>query len=164
MSAAKQIEDEKWIILHQHKYINQLSPVQKKWFATAITGAITSDGQVDEEEMDYLRTAICFLEDVDDINIMVTMAKKREIPKLGQLKQLPRQVAFQMALTLARVVGVTGKLSSSEKTYLKSTLRKLGFNAFICEHMTKFANNTAILAKMEKDLRKLAYNSEEDYG
>ena len=45
-----------------------MSIEEKIWFARAIAGMIVADGRVDDSELEFLKEAISFLEDRDQVN------------------------------------------------------------------------------------------------
>ena len=44
--------------------IEEMSSEEKKWFAYSIAGMVVADGRVDESEMEFLREAINFFQEL----------------------------------------------------------------------------------------------------
>ena len=47
-----------------------LSDKQKNWFANAICGAVTADGSIAPEEVEYLERALGFLRSQTEVNTL----------------------------------------------------------------------------------------------
>lgn len=116
-------------------FTQQMSPQTKKWYAMSIAGAVTSDGVVDDEELEYLKIAISFLDDPNDINEIVTMAKERKVPRLGQLRNVRRQDAFRILLALAKIVAADNVITNGEKNYITMACGKLGFSKIFAKKL-----------------------------
>ena len=54
---------------------------QKQWLAYAICGAITSDGSVAPEELEYLERALAFLPSETEVNNMMRAVKDQKLPE-----------------------------------------------------------------------------------
>lgn len=132
-------------------FVQTLPPDAKKWLAHAIAGMICADGVVDKSEMEYLREAINFLENVDEINVLVEIVKKKEKPVL-QILKIDRKPAFQLLSHLARLSIVDGHLSQPEVEFLKYAGSRLGFSSDFCLEVGKWVHNYLGVVKMEKTL------------
>ena len=53
-----------------------MSVEEKIWFARAIAGMIVADGRVDDSELEFLKEAISFLEDRDQVNGIMTVVRQ----------------------------------------------------------------------------------------
>lgn len=114
------------------KYIESLNHEEKQWLAYAIAGMICADGRLDPSEEVYLREAISFLEDREQINDLVTKVKKREIGTLPAT-QIAGEKAFNMLKHLARISIIDGKMSPSEVRYFNQVGGLLGLPEKILE-------------------------------
>ncbi|MDG1178712.1 MAG: TerB family tellurite resistance protein, partial [SAR324 cluster bacterium] len=59
-----------------------LEDEQKLWLANAICGAITADGSVAPEELEYLERALSFLPSQADVVKMMQAVKDQNLPQL----------------------------------------------------------------------------------
>ena len=59
-----------------------LNEKQKKWLATAICGAVTADGSIAPEEVEYLERALGFLRSQTEVNAMLQAVKDQKLPSL----------------------------------------------------------------------------------
>ena len=53
--------------------LDEMSAEEKMWFANSIAGMVVADGHADQSEMSFLREAINFLDDKDEINILTSI-------------------------------------------------------------------------------------------
>ena len=107
--------------------INSLSNEVKIWFAHAVAGLITADGIVTESELDFLREAIGFLEDVNDINKVVAMVKNKEKVSLQKLNTDHASAAI-ILIQLATIAITDGKLDPSEVEFFQGLDSTKGFD------------------------------------
>lgn len=137
-----------------------LSPRASKWFAYAIAGMICADGVVDEEELVFLKQTINFLSDVDEINGLIEMVKKRELPDLQQLNEVNRKTAFQMLKGISRIAITDSRVAKSEEKFLKYAGKQLGFENHFIDRLIRWANGYYSLMREEENLQRLAVNTE----
>ena len=104
-----------------------LKDEQKQWFAYAICGAITSDGSVAPEELEYLERALAFLPSETEVNNMLKAVKDQKLPELDRLPGATRDVEVKMFIDLTAVISVDNVLGANEIDYLLHIGRKLGF-------------------------------------
>jgi len=60
--------------------LEEMSGEEKTWFANSIAAMVVADGHADKSEMVFLREAINFLDDKDEIDklwLLLRMAKLR---------------------------------------------------------------------------------------
>lgn len=107
--------------------IEKLSSEMKTWFANAIVGMISADGAVSDDEVPFLREAIDFMDNVEDINRIVEMVKKRETPPL-QNTTVDTQIARAMLFYIADIAVTDGSLSQREVNYFKYMGNKIGID------------------------------------
>lgn len=141
------------------EFAKNLPKSAKKWYANAIAGAITSDGQVDKEELEFLEKAIGFLETKEDIYELVSLVKNKQLPELAGMTNIDRGSAFRMIVTITTIVANDGKISKGEAAYLKDIVLKLGFEAAFSAKVLEWAVRNAQVRKEFADLKRLALNS-----
>ena len=88
-----------------------MSVAEKKWFALSIAGMVVADGRTDQSEMSFLREAINFLPEKEEINNTMAVIKECKTPELGPLNIDPKQ-AFLMLKYLAQLMVVDADLST----------------------------------------------------
>ncbi len=131
--------------------VSSISPEAKKWFSHAIAGIICADKQVDDSELKYLKEAISFLDDPEEIQKLVAMVKQKALPELSILK-LDREPAFFMLRHLTCITVSDGKLASSEGQFLKKIGLRLGFEIPFINELIQWAKQQALL---DKELEKI---------
>ena len=62
-----------------------LNEKQKRWLATAICGAVTADGSIAPEEVEYLERALGFLRSQTEVNTMLQAVKDQKLPPLERI-------------------------------------------------------------------------------
>ncbi|MBF0279049.1 MAG: TerB family tellurite resistance protein [SAR324 cluster bacterium] len=134
-----------------------LSSDQKKWLARAITGIIVVDGIVDKSEMEYLKEAIGFLENEEEINDLVSQVKERICPPLGYL-EINHRLAARLLMNLAQITIVDGKFSQQEAEYLKEIGAKMKVGGKFVQQVLTWIHTVLEVHKLEKDLLKKADN------
>ncbi len=145
-----------------------MSREEKQWTANAIAGMVCSDGHVDESEMIYLKEAISFLEDREEINKLLSMVKKKQLQELSGIQMDPNQ-GFAILKHLAGISIVDGRMSPSEIRYFKRVGKLLGMPEGLLEkimlktrkHMeSNLPNVTATINEQEYQVP-ILYLSEE---
>ena len=100
---------------------------QKQWLANAICGAITADGSIAPEELEYLEKALAFLPSQTDVNNMMQAVKDQTLPELDRLPGATREMEVKIFIELTVVISVDNVLGTNEIDYLLNIGRKLGF-------------------------------------
>ena len=104
-----------------------LEDEQKLWLATAICGAITADGSVAPEELEYLERAPSFLPTQADVVKMMQAVKDQKLPQLDRFPGATRELEVKIFIDLATVISVDNVLGANEIDYLLDIGLKLGF-------------------------------------
>ena len=107
-----------------------MSIEEKIWFARAIAGMIVADGRVDDSELEFLKEAISFLEDRDQVNGIMAVVRQGKTPSLEARKIDPKQ-SFIILKYLAELMVVDGKMSETEITFFVYAGGLLGFTSNI---------------------------------
>ena len=142
------------------EFVNNLSATGKKWFANAVLGAVTSDGRVDKEELVFLKRAISFLDDIDEVKELIEAAKNRVVPELSQRKDFSRDTAFKMVMCLCEIVSYDGDVSDGEEQFVRETSRKLGFDFYFVEKIMAYTKHAMKLSVKFREIRKDAITSD----
>ena len=103
--------------------LEEMSAEEKQWFANSIAGMVVADGHADKSEMVFLREAINFLDDKDEINKLMLIIKNGKAPELSPLDIDPKQ-AFLMLKYLAQLMVADADLSS-KRNWLFPLSRKI---------------------------------------
>jgi len=131
--------------------IGKLSPEMKFWFANAIVGMITADGAVTDDEVAFLREAIDFLDNIEDINRIVEMVKQRETPPL-QNTNVDILIARSMLFYIADIAVIDGSLSQREVNYFKYIGKKVGIDDTYSLKVIGWAKDNYEIKKRKQEL------------
>jgi uncharacterized tellurite resistance protein B-like protein len=126
--------------------IEHMSSAEKNWFASSIAGMIVADGRADQTELEFLKEAINFLDNKEEISKIMAIVKNGTPPELNPL-EIDSKQAFLMLKYLAQLMVADSDLSSKEIEYFLLTGRFLGFNN---EILAKFWKSARSL--LERDL------------
>ena len=126
--------------------LEEMSAEEKKWFANSIAGMVVADGHADQSEMVFLREAINFMDDKDEIDKLMVIINSGKAPELSPLDIDPKQ-AFLMLKYLAQLMVADADLSPKEIGYFLLAGRLLSFNNEILTKLWKSAR-----ALLERDL------------
>ena len=80
--------------------VEHMSSVEKNWFASSIAGMIVADGRADQTELQFLKEAINFLDNKEEINQIMAIVKNGMPPDLSPL-DIDSKQAFLMLKYLA---------------------------------------------------------------
>ena len=126
--------------------VEEMSSAEKKWFAHSIAGMVVADGRADQSEMNFLRDAINFIDDKEEVSNIMNVIKEGKTPEMSPLKIDPKQ-AFLMLKYLAQLMVADAHLDTKEIRFFLLSGKLLGFNN---EILTKFWKSARAL--LEKDL------------
>ena len=82
--------------------VEEMSPEQKFWFASSIAGMVVADGQAVATELVFLKDAINFLENKEEIDKIMNIVKQGVLPELKPIEIEPKQ-AFLILKYFVRV-------------------------------------------------------------
>ena len=116
--------------------VEEMSSEQKFWFASSIAGMVVADGQAVATELVFLKEAINFLENKEEIDKIMNIVKQGTLPELKPIEIDPKQ-AFLILKYLAQLMVVDSNLSSHEISFFLSTGKLLSFNDVIFIYKTK---------------------------
>ena len=125
--------------------VEEMSSEEKFWFASSIAGMVVADGRAVSTELVFLKDAINFLENKEDIDKIMNIVKEGTLPELETITIEPKQ-AFLILKYLAQLMVVDSDLSSHEISFFLSVGRLLSFNNEILTKLWKSARSL-----LEKD-------------
>ena len=120
--------------------VEEMSSEEKLWFASSIAGMVVADGHAVPTELVFLREAINFLENKDDIEKIMKIVKVGTVPDLKPIQIDPKQ-AFLMLKYLAQLMVVDSDLSSREIRFFISLGKLLSFSDGILTKLWKSARS-----------------------
>ena len=126
--------------------VEHMSSAEKNWFASSIAGMIVADGRADQTELEFLKEAINFLDNKEEISQIMAIVKNGTPPELSPL-EIDSKQAFLMLKYLSQLMVADSDLSSKEIEYFLITGRLLGFSN---EILAKFWKSARSL--LERDL------------
>ena len=126
--------------------VEHMSSAEKNWFASSIAGMIVADGRADQTELEFLKEAINFLDNKDEISQIMAIVKSGTLPELSPL-EIDSKQAFLMLKYLAQLMVADSDLSSKEIEFFLVTGKFLGFSD---EILSKFWKSARSL--LERDL------------
>ena len=103
-----------------------LNEKQKRWLATAICGAVTADGSIAPEEVEYLERALGFLRSQTEVNTMLQAVKDQKLPPLERIPEATREMEIQIWRINQKIILVLSviKLGLGVK-YITMTMPKM---------------------------------------
>ena len=141
-----------------------LSEEQKQWLANAICGAITADGSIAPEEIEYLERALYFLPTKTDVKNMMQAVKDQKLPQLGRLPSATRELEVKIFIDLATVISVDNILGANEIDYLLEIGRKLGFGREFVRVVIRWASEGIVWKRKMQHLIDAGSSLEAEYS
>ena len=118
--------------------LENLSPKDKIWFAQAIAGMVIADGRVDESEIVFLKKAIGFLDDREEIDRLMAIVKQGKPPQLEEA-HIDSKQAFSMIKYLLELMIADSRLSPGEIHYFLYTGKLFGYSGEVLVKLWKTA-------------------------
>ena len=137
---------------------------QKQWLANAICGAITADGSIAPEELEYLEKALAFLPSQTDVNNMMQAVKDQTLPELDRLPRATREMEVKIFIELTVVISVDNVLGANEIDYLLNIGRKLGFGREFVRVVIRWASEGIVLRRKMQHLIDAGSSLEAEYS
>ena len=137
---------------------------QKKWLANAICGAITADGSIAPEELEYLEKALAFLPSQTDVNNMMQAVKDQTLPELDRLPGATREMEVKIFIELTVVISVDNVLGANEIDYLLNIGRKLGFGREFVRVVIRWASEGIVWRRKMQHLIDAGNSLEAEYS
>ena len=136
---------------------------QKQWLANAICGAITADGSIAPEELEYLEKALAFLPTQTDVNNMMQAVKDQTLPDLGRLPGATREMEVKIFIDLTVVISIDNILGANEIDYLLNIGRKLGFGREFVRVVIRWASEGIVWRRKMLHLIDVGSSLEAEY-
>ena len=137
---------------------------QKQWLANAICGAITADGSIAPEELEYLEKALAFLPSQTDVNNMMQAVKDQTLPELDRLPGATREMEVKIFIELTVVISVDNVLGANEIDYLLNIGRKLGFGREFVRVVIRWASEGIVRRRKMQHLIDAGNSLEAEYS
>ena len=137
---------------------------QKQWLANAICGAITADGSIAPEELEYLEKALAFLPSQTDVNNMMQAVKDQTLPQLDRLPGATREMEVKIFIELTVVISVDNVLGANEIDYLLNIGRKLGFGREFVRVVIRWASEGIVWRRKMQHLIDAGISLEAEYS
>ena len=137
---------------------------QKQWLANAICGAITADGSIAPEELEYLEQALAFLPSQTDVNNMMQAVKDQTLPELDRLPGATREMEVKIFIELTVVISVDNVLGANEIDYLLNIGRKLGFGREFVRVVIRWASEGIVWRRKMQHLIDAGSSLEAEYS
>ena len=137
---------------------------QKQWLANAICGAITADGSIAPEELEYLEKALAFLPSQTDVNNMMQAVKDQTLPELDRLPGATREMEVKIFIELTVVISVDNVLGANEIDYLLNIGRKLGFSREVVRVVIRWASEGIVWRRKMQHLIDAGISLEAEYS
>ena len=137
---------------------------QKQWLANAICGAITADGSIAPEELEYLEKALAFLPSQTDVNNMMQAVKDQTLPELDRLPGATREMEVKIFIELTVVISVDNVLGANEIDYLLNIGHKLGFGREFVRVVIRWASEGIVWRRKMQHLIDAGSSLEAEYS
>ena len=137
---------------------------QKQWLANAICGAITADGSIAPEELEYLEKALAFLPSQTDVNNMMQAVKDQTLPELDRLPGATREMEVKIFIELTVVISIDNVLGTNEIDYLLNIGRKLGFGREFVRVVIRWASEGIVWRRKMQHLIDAGSSLETEYS
>ena len=137
---------------------------QKQWLANAICGAITADGSIAPEELEYLEKALAFLPSQTDVNNMMQAVKDQTLPELDHLPGATREMEVKIFIELTVVISVDNVLGANEIDYLLNIGRKLGFGREFVRVVIRWASEGIVWRRKMQHLIDAGSSLDSEYS
>ena len=137
---------------------------QKQWLANALCGAITADGSIAPEDLEYLEKALAFLPSQTYVNNMMQAVKDQTLPELDRLPGATREMEVKIFIELTVVISVDNVLGANEIAYLLTIGRKLGFGREFVRVVIRWASEGIVWRRKMQHLIDAGSSLEAEYS
>ncbi|MCP4751375.1 MAG: TerB family tellurite resistance protein [Proteobacteria bacterium] len=109
--------------------LNQLNEEQRLWYGYLIASATKADGEVNPSEIEFLINALHFLNPQQKAKVQGHLKSDSEIPGLEKIPAgIDKRQLANVYTDLIWVIVSDGKLTKTEKRFLKKTADWFGFS------------------------------------
>lgn len=141
-----------------------LNETQKHWLAIAICTAITADGNIAPEEIQYMERALGFLESKAEAAKIIQAVKDQKLPKLDRFPEGTRQMEVQIFIELLLIVCVDNVLGTNEIDFLLTVGRKLGLGREYVRVAIRWASEGIVWRRKMHNLIKMGAELQAEYA
>jgi len=138
-----------------HLAIQGLNEEEKFWYGKLLVAVINADGQVHENEIDFLILAMHFLKGEQQTQLRQMMKLKTELPGLEKIPQgLERDQLLMIYTNLVMVAVADSTLSIKEQTFLNRVRGWFVFNAKLEKSLEQWTSDVFDVVKQRDSLLK----------
>ncbi|MCP4296194.1 MAG: TerB family tellurite resistance protein [Proteobacteria bacterium] len=110
-----------------HVPVAELSTKQQFWYAQVLIGTIMSDGELDRDEVSFVKMALSFVQDPRLRKQLAAYISNHTSPPLTKPPELSRDILVQIFIEVMLIVSADEVLGAQEIVYLKKLSDLCGF-------------------------------------
>lgn len=133
-----------------HVPLKSLSSQQKQWYAQTLISSIMSDGQIDREEVSFVKMASAMIESPTERQKLMGYMKNKMCPPLAPPPKMPRTVILQIFMEVLMIISADESISYKEKLHLTNLSELCGLTPAEFDKMMDWCN-TGIKWKQGKN-------------
>lgn len=99
--------------------LKKLSADQKQWYAQTLISTIMSDGQIDREEVSFVKMAAAMIESPVERQKLINYMKNKMCPPLSAPPGIPREIILQIFMEVLMILSADEIISYKENIHLK---------------------------------------------
>ena len=108
--------------------LDRFNKEQKFWYAQLIVATILADDEIDVSEIESLKQALSFIDDMDEQKILMNMIHHKTMPQIGKPKGLNKMELAWIFTELILIIIKDGSISVKEKVFLRKVADFFEFN------------------------------------
>ncbi|MBU2509892.1 TerB family tellurite resistance protein [bacterium] len=120
--------------------LDKLNPDQKKWYAYVLIATIMLDGMVEDTELQFLKAAMCILNNKKDQQQLVGYVRNKMVPPLTEPTGIPDKMLRLIFFEVILIVSADESLSYKEQTHLKNIASLCSFPKEFLEKAIEWCN------------------------
>lgn len=133
-----------------HVPLKTLTSEQKQWYAETLISSIMSDGQIDREEVAFVKMASAMIDSKSERQKLMGYMKNKMCPPLLPPPKMPKEVVYQIFIEVLMIVSADETVSYKEKLHLQELSDLCGLTPEQFEKMMDWCN-TGIKWKQSKN-------------
>ncbi len=118
--------------------IGSLNRDQKAWYAKVLIASIICDGNVEKEEIAFVKMATTFLEDQKEKRNLLAYVHNRICPPIESIPDIPQEIVGRIFVESMLIVSADENLSYREQAYLKRLAGVCGISNGRLEHLLQW--------------------------
>ena len=118
--------------------LKSLSSHQKQWYAQTLISSIMSDGQIDREEVSFVKMASAMIDSPTERQKLMGYMKNKMCPPLTAPPEMPREVTLQIFLEVLLIISADETISYKEKLHLTKLSELCGLTSKQFDIMMKW--------------------------